>query len=366
MCFSRQRQKPQPTTMYLGNEALPCVDRFRYLGVIFTSQLDWSPNTDQAVISSRRAAFAISRIVTATGPPPRIIRQLVQALVLPIISYAWPLWRPPTERHWSKLESAVCSPLRAVLGLHRSVQKLGLLVEFGIVRPSVWHDCCALVFAHRVDVKLEKDRPGHPSTFIFRTEAGGFLPKNCPKHRVPFGKVIKAVEHRFSIAHTSDKASCMASLRKHALVQQLHQLRLPEKQKAPSCYATEFALWPSPASYIMSDPRDIALLRARIRLNRHHLRSRQHRLSLTDSALCRSCAYLGPHAPVETPKHILLDCPRFDTARMHCSLELDLLGCPLTMDTLTGGVHNVTGDSKTEVLSATAVFLRKINSMLTI
>jgi hypothetical protein len=262
MCFSRQRQKPQPTTMYLGNEALPCVDRFRYLGVIFTSQLDWSPNTDQAVISSRRAAFAISRIVTATGPPPRIIRQLVQALVLPIISYAWPLWRPPTERHWSKLESAVCSPLRAVLGLHRSVQKLGLLVEFGIVRPSVWHDCCALVFAHRVDVKLEKDRPGHPSTFIFRTEAGGFLPKNCPKHRVPFGKVIKAVEHRFSIAHTSDKASCMASLRKHALVQQLHQLRLPEKQKAPSCYATEFALWPSPASYIMSDPRDIALLRS--------------------------------------------------------------------------------------------------------
>lgn len=366
MCFSRQRVKPQPAVMYMGNDALVCVDRFRYLGVIFTPRLDWSPNTDQAIVSSRRASFAVSRIVTSTGPPPRIIRQLVQALVLPIISYAWPLWCPPTDRHWNKLESAVGSPLRAVLGLHRSVQKLALMVEFGLVRPSVWHDCCALVFAHRVDVKLAKDRPNHPSTLIFRSESGGFLPKDCPKYRRPLGKRIKTAEFRLGVSHISDKASCMASLRKLALARQIQQIRLPDKQQPKSRYATEFSLWPAPATYIMSDPRDIAVLRARIRLNRHHLRSRQHRLSLADSALCRSCAYLGPQAPVETPNHILLECPRFDTARMNCLIELDLFGCSLTMDVLTGDIHNVRSQSKADVQSATAAFLRNIDSILTI
>jgi len=369
MCFSRMRCRPQPTQFYLDNDALPDVDKFRYLGVILKPDLTSDAHTEKVITSATTAAFKIARIVTKTGPPPRIIRQLVQALVVPIISYAWPLWCPPTEWHWNKLESAICLPLRCALGLHRSVQKLALLAEFGLVRPSIWRDCCALVFAHRVDVKLLKDRPDHPIVKIFREEARSRLRKNCPKYLIPFGKAIKAAEHRLGVSHVSEKASRIASLRKLALTRQICQLRTPDQHHKCSSYSSDFALCPAPTSYIKSDSKTTAVLRARIRLNRHHLRSRQAKLRLIDSAQCPACLWYhrpAPVVPTETPRHVLLDCPRFTTARMQCSIELNLFNVDMTLDVLTGDVHDVPAKARPDVLSATAAFLHKINTVLLI
>jgi len=204
---------------------------------------------------------------------------------------------------------------------------------------------------------------------IFREEARRPLLRTCPKHRIPFGKAIKVAEHRLGVAHDGKTASCMASLRKSALARQISQICTPDRHNKCSSYSSDFALCAAPTSYIMTDSRDTAVMRARIRMNRHHLRSRQLKLRQIDSAQCPACLWFhrpAPVAPTETPSHVLLECPRFENARRNCSIELDLLRVNMTMDVLTGAVHDVPAKARPDALSVSAAFLQKINSVLPI
>src|SRR6185312_17095449 len=116
------------------------------------------------------------------------------ALVVPVMSYGWPLWAPPTNVLWRKLESVVCLPLRCCLGLPRSVEKLALLSDFGVVRPSLLRDCLSLTYAHRVDNQLATITPRHPAHVVFRQQANAALPPWSPRYRIPFAKAVKKQE----------------------------------------------------------------------------------------------------------------------------------------------------------------------------
>ena len=368
MCFTRMIQSPTPIRIYIGRRALPRLPQIRYLGIIFTPRLSYHAHCDRVCASAMHAAFKITRVLTKTGPPPRIIRLLVQALVIPIISYGWPLWCPPTEKHWRRLETAVCLPLRCILGLPASTEKLALFVEFGLVRPALWRECSALVFAHRVDVELGKAQPNHPVHLLFVQQSRGYLPKRCPKYRIPFAKAVKTVEYRFDVDHESDLAARVASLRKRALARQIRQIRAPDEKRPTSRYAKELKLCPAPTSYILTDKRDIAVLRARIRLNRHHLRARQKKLKIVDDDRCPACVeFYGPQAqsaPSETVAHVLLNCPRFDLARMRCSSVLSKCDTSLTTEVLTGDCSAVSAQHQEDVQLATADFLQSINKIV--
>jgi hypothetical protein len=51
---------------------------------------------------------------------------------------------------------------------------------------------------------------------------------------------------------------------------------------------------------------------------------------------------------------------------MQCSIELNLFNVDMTLDVLTGDVHDVPAKARPDVLSATAAFLHKINTVLLI
>jgi hypothetical protein len=184
MCFSNQRTKPSPLRLWLGTRPLPWVQLFRYLGLLLTPRLDWEPHSLSVCKSALHAAYRVSRILTSTGPSPKIIRQLVHTLVIPIISYGWPLWCPPTDKLWSKLNTVVCFALRCAVGLPAFVQKLALLTEFGVVCPQLWRECSAIVFAHHVDCELGEHRPDHPAHQLFLAQRRTPLPKRCPKRHI--------------------------------------------------------------------------------------------------------------------------------------------------------------------------------------
>lgn len=113
---------------------------------------------------------------------------------MPILAYGWPLWSPLTAAIWRKIlrkmESVVCLPLRCCLdlGLPVSAERLALLVDFGLVRPQLWHGCSALVFAHRVDTQLVASLPNHPAHAVFLEQSRTALPPKCPKYRIPLAK----------------------------------------------------------------------------------------------------------------------------------------------------------------------------------
>jgi hypothetical protein len=126
MRFSRRHRLPAPPGLRLGESPLNWVTVARYLGVLFNPRLTWTPQCNQIVSSTYNMAYKLSRVITSTGPPPKLIRQLTRVLVESKMTYAWPLWQPPTERHWRKLEAAVCLPLRCALGLPSSTHVLSL------------------------------------------------------------------------------------------------------------------------------------------------------------------------------------------------------------------------------------------------
>lgn len=374
VCFSRKRTPPTPKPIRLGLRTLPRVDRYRYLGAILTRNLTWGVQSDKAALSAQHAACCISRIITPLGPPPHVIRTLVQALVLPILSYGWPLWTPPTERHWGKLESVVCFPLRCSLGLPVSTEKLALFVEFALVRPQLWHGCSAIVFAHRIDTQLAEANPKHPAHLIFREQSRAALPRNCPKYRIPLAKAVKTVEWQLGVDHDSSEASRISSLRKPALSRQIRQILGPKEPHKRSRYATAHTMRLAPASYLLLDPRKTAILRARLRFNRHHLRARQYKLRLANSPWCPACDWIprpGKRKPqhllrYETPEHVLLSCPRFQLLRINLSAELALQNISPNLDIITGDFTGVRPEGVADIRAATADFLHRIERVVCI
>ncbi len=108
----------------------------------------------------------------------------------------------------------------------------------------------------------------------------------------------------------------------------------------------------------MLDYRPTAILRARIRLNRHHFNSRQHMLKLADT----------PNCPLrrkrKTDSHVLFDCPRFALARHLCIADLDFHNVPLSLNLLCGDFSSIPPALAVEdVRAATAKFLHCINKI---
>jgi hypothetical protein len=344
---------------------LPRVDQYRYLGLLFTARLTWEAHSAAVYKSALHAAYRVSRVLTATGPSPKIVRQLVNALVIPIISYGWPLWSPPTEKHWSKLTTAVCFALRCSVGLPVSVQRLALLTEFGVVCPKLWRETSAMVFAHHVDCELGVNRPDHPAHKLFIAQRRTPLPKRCPKSRIPLAKSIITYAYRFGVDHDDSQSANIASMRKLALKRQISWLKDPKGKRPPTRYTREFKQRPAATSYILTDTRQIATLRARIRLNRHHLRSRRHTLDSKVDARCQHCLSLNNQAahlvPTETPEHVLLHCPLHERPRSLWSLECSRYSIPLNMDVLTGDYSAVDPSKRANAQYFSANLLSEIN-----
>jgi hypothetical protein len=257
----------------------------------------------------------------------------------------------------------VCLPLRSCLGLPASVEKLALLVDCGLVRPKLWHECSAIVFAHRVDTQLRIAHADHPAHSVYLEQSRSFLPRKCPRYRIPFAKAVKAVEAQLGVDHNAAEAASISSLRKLSLTRQIGQIQSPKGQRDPSHFASVYANQPKAASYVMLDSRSTAKLRARLRMNRHHLRSRQWLLLLSDSSLCPTCKALGTITE-ENPEHVLMQCPRFQTARMQLSEECKSHGVALTMCLATGDFSEVPNSGIAAIRTATAHFLHQVDDCL--
>jgi len=367
LCFSRKRTRPDPAELFIGSERLPIVAQYRYLGVIFDPRLTFKPQANQVVSRAYHTGYRVASIITDSGPSPNIIRLLTQIVILPIITYGFPLWKPQ-KAAMSKLESAVCLPLRCALGLPRSTEKLAILTDFGIVGPRVQYERSLLSFGHRAHVKLAPpssynallpyDRaraaPIHPTHKLFNLQLKMQL---TTKVTVPLAHKVRTAEaFWYPISHLSDSCSSSSTLREPALQRQIEQLRWP----IPKSRYSQLHLTPETALYIRRDSRPDAILRARIRLNRAHFNARQYKLQLSDSPLCAVC-----QVP-ETDHHALIQCPRFSSARFACQASMSSdakILPPLSLEIMAGDYSRVSGTSASniDVHEATATLLRAIN-----
>ena len=281
------------------------------------------------------------------GPSPNVIRQLVLSKVLPVITYGWPLWSPPTDRHWAKLECALCLPLRRCLSLPPNVHRLAVLVEFGLPNLRLKHEELAISYAHR----LSNQPSAHLASQLLVDQYRRPLQTSL-NSLTPLGSYLKQVEARWNWDHTLNVPAFKRSLRSRALSMQIDQLR----KGVFSRLLRSLSLKPAPCSYIKLEQRPLAILRARLRLNRTHLNYSKFRRNLAESPHCPSCPGTD-----ESAHHALFVCPTFAAARHDCLSMLDAFDCPITFEVLTGDVSSIPPRYRDLALDASAKLLLTIN-----
>lgn len=212
----------------------------------------------------------------------------------------------------------------------------------------------------------------HPSHAIFKRQQRivGFTKTN-----IPFAKFIKKIEVAWErdvcshFDHTHPDCKSVAAFYPRALAKNVTALHAEDQ---PVRFA-RFAQHAEPPGYILSDARPIAILRARLRLNRHHFNELLYRAGQqSDTPFCPSCSDLP-----ESVDHVLLDCPRFLAQRqllrdslISCDLyglaELGGLNRNQAIDVITGDLYVVPSSARATVLLATAKFLQAINAVRSI
>ncbi len=76
-----------------GATDLKTVDKYRYLGLIFTEFLDMIVMSKAVALSATRAlGLIIAKCKTHVGVPHKVFSQLYDAMVQPIIDYGAAVW----------------------------------------------------------------------------------------------------------------------------------------------------------------------------------------------------------------------------------------------------------------------------------
>ena len=215
----------------------------------------------------------------------------------------------------------------------------------------------------------------HPSHVLFKRQQRtvGFTKTN-----MPLAKSIKKIALNWEsevcrdFDHTHADCKSVAAFYPRAVARNFSDLHKPSPHSASGepVRFIRFANHGEPPTYLLSESRPSAILRARLRLNRHHFNELLYRAGRqVQSPFCAYC----PSAP-ESVDHILLECPQFHVARQRLRDELTACDLPLlasfhplnreqTVAAITGELSLIPLQLRPRVLSATATFLHTINSV---
>ena len=80
-------------SLLLDNSPLECVSNFKYLGVILTSQLSWTPHINHICSKSKKLLGLLFRQFYSLCSP-HVLLKLYLSLVLPHLTYCSSLWDP--------------------------------------------------------------------------------------------------------------------------------------------------------------------------------------------------------------------------------------------------------------------------------
>ena len=422
---------------------LPQLDSYKYLGLLFDFRLKWDLHCDYIKRKISKSNHFIMRIVppsplssssahpassSSRSPPPSssvinsgpsfsIIRQLVHSITRSQLCYGFPIWSPPTEQHWSQLQSIFIRPFLRSLALPTSTHQLSLLVESASSSLHCIYDSYVLCFI----LKLNQLPPHHPSHELFLEQATT-MSQLPPSSNPPRGSLLFALrqlpQNLSRLLPDGDSLLPFHLAREFTF---LHwhatsasgldpRFNFPTRPALPTTSSRPNTIYPASASsppssslsptnspslsssssnppllrhlpgsslhpyrpldsvrpslYLLHDPLATARLRARLRLGRARLGSSLHRRGLTPSPLC-------PHPPCtddnlhETAAHVFLYCPRFDPLRViinhnlrsHQSLQREL-----SIDDVMGAVEGE--PARKFLLQQSATLIHHIDSII--
>ena len=168
-------------SLRVGEEVLPQVKEFKYLGVLFTSEGRMGREMDRRIGAASAVMRTLYRSVVAKRELSRKAKlSIYRSIYVPTLTYGHELW-VVTERTRSRIQAAEMSFLRRVAGLtlRDRVRSTDIREELG-VEPLLLHVERSQLrwFGHLIRMS-----PGRLPLEVFRARPTGRRPRGRPRAR---------------------------------------------------------------------------------------------------------------------------------------------------------------------------------------
>ena len=148
MLVSRKRGTRQPLSFNLGGDVLEQVQTFKYLGVLISSSLSWSPHVEAVCTKARKLLGLVYRRFYGLLNT-RCMIEIYKTLIRPHLEYAASVWAPHLARDIAKLEGVQKFALR--MASHNwSASYQDLLTEFSLPSLERRRYMTRLIFLYKI------------------------------------------------------------------------------------------------------------------------------------------------------------------------------------------------------------------------
>ena len=145
--------RPQTKLFFkCGDDIIETTDSYKYLGIMFHKSRSFTNAQDHLAKQANRAAQVLRRTYRNENIRVDAITQLLDSLVLPILTYGSEVWYPYTEQlegdpieqlfksstgYKQPHENAHIKFCRQILGVHNKAMRIPVLAELGRFRVSL-------------------------------------------------------------------------------------------------------------------------------------------------------------------------------------------------------------------------------------
>ncbi|MFN9113037.1 MAG: RNA-directed DNA polymerase [Bacteroidota bacterium] len=314
--FTRRRRPLASSSFVLDGVALPHVDEYKYLGLVFQKDGRWTSHAKAVQLGLAKASSMIGRVIGFGRPPcAPAIRTLVIALLFSRLAYGMPVWTPENDEQVRTFTRLICAPLRLCLGLPSSAHQASVLVEFGL--PDVTR--LAHTTLLRFGALCCSLPPSHPTAELLRCCYATDLGRRARAAR-PLTEGLKEVERVYGCDHKQLAASVgSATLALFKKTSFAVQKSFEAWQRGPTgVKLKQVKARPGLSRYLLHDSKFVATHRARLRFDLA-LQAMFH--GFNPASASRDCVFCPGEA--ETREHAVLECPAYEVPRHRLRLELE-------------------------------------------
>jgi ribonuclease P/MRP protein subunit RPP40 len=373
--FSNRRYAGDYPTYKLQGFDMPVVSEYSYLGVTYEQQLNWAPQHGKVLATLRRTGWRVCRLMdTKARPSIRTVRHLVRAIMVPQLAYTLPFVRY-NQHQMGQLESELLRVTRKCLHLPQSTAKLAQLADLGIPTLADLRDgllCCMATRTARPTnghnwwntEMLQQRLPTALAAVDAAMQTGGLNAVLRKRRQLSIIDEIAVAHRRLGYAMGEGRRK-VAQLELEASLRRMHSY------EGGGASVKTLKTKAGVSGWILSDGREAAIIRARVRFRRAALAANVHRWQPEVSDRCAACDVLMRQAdeleseprPVEDDTHVLLHCPAYSQQRQRLVTEAAAVGIswPLTRANILAGdseLAALTSDrQRTAWLKATERFL---------
>ncbi len=94
--ISRKSPKPPPLPLHVNHQPISSTSSYKYLGILISSSLSWSPQCKCYLQKVRRLSAVIFRTFYPHASPSTLLK-LYKSLIFPHFTYCSSLWDPPSN-----------------------------------------------------------------------------------------------------------------------------------------------------------------------------------------------------------------------------------------------------------------------------